>query len=241
MRKITTILFFVLTVCTSIFAQGLKKPLHLGDWIAGEDPSEFLLHRVMERTERLLEENPNGRLIVRICSPFEFYGSFVRTTINPLAASNYNQYRLIVPSEKIFIALSPNCRRGSVGSNDSPVFVYNEYWFVPENAEFQYKEIYSVSDIDYRLFESSREFLAFMKTNQSAVGLVVYSSNNTELRNRVSEMEHKLLKIGTDRFKSVRKPVYKIGSDGKLMESEDYHQKHPKLITLEIKKKKNDK
>jgi len=88
MRKIALISITVLAFCVSVLPQKMTEPKLLGSLLAGEDPSEFLLHTVMETSQYYLQDNPDGKLIIRICSSDDFSTAFVKSVFSPLSASN---------------------------------------------------------------------------------------------------------------------------------------------------------
>jgi len=252
------ILFITITagIFSTVSAQKLTELKHLGNWIAGEDPSEFLLHSVMEYSQTLLEENPEGKLIIRICSANEFSTAFIKAPLNPLAASQYNQYRLLVPYEKIFIANSSKCFEGLK-------FVFNEYWFVPKENTLEYEEIFPVNSINYKSFvvdnydytsdelkekslqaqnkdyeDNIGEFILELKNNPKTEGFIVHNSKNKRIRRNFEKVNTILKKenIGIQRVKTVIKIRLDFDRNGKLKPVKDKKAYFPALKVITIKK-----
>jgi hypothetical protein len=223
MKQIILLTTIIISILGSASAQKLTEPLYLGNFIAGEDPSEFLLHTVMEQSQSLLEENPEGKLIVRICSSDEFTTAFIKAPLNPLSASQYNQYRLLVPYERIFIARSSKC----LGKGR---YIFNEYLFVPGESKFEYEEIFPVNDINYKIFvidefdysdervksinEQNKEFekriedfVNELKNNSVTEGFIVHNSKNKRMKNNIEKVYAILQKenISLQRVKTINK------------------------------------
>lgn len=254
MKKLFLIVAIIFTISTSALAQKLTEPKLLGTWIAGEDPSEFLLHSVMEYSQSLLEENSEGKLIVRICSLDGFSAAFIKAPLNPLAANRYNQYRLLVPYEKIFIANSSKCMKGTK-------FIVNQYWFVPDGNTLEYDEIYSVNNISYKNFyvsdydfsnnkekslteqnkefaENVEEFTSQLKNNPKAEGFIVHCSKNRKMKRNIENVLviAKKEDINVERIKTIIRPKLDVNEKGKLFSIKDEGNSFPLLGVIEVKK-----
>lgn len=65
----TLILITILVFTNTVFAQKLNEPKLLGTWrLEFEDFGEFIYHKVEEIKFSYLKDNPNGKVIARICS-----------------------------------------------------------------------------------------------------------------------------------------------------------------------------
>jgi hypothetical protein len=255
LKKATFVFISVCLICSSLNAQKLNEPVLLGSLIAGEDPSEFLLHRVMEWSEEGLKVVPNGKLIARICGFDDFSTAFVKSAFSPLAASNYNimAKRIIVPFEKIFIAKSSKCTR-------EKDFVFTQYWFVPDKNTLEFDEIYPVSNITYKSFdtydydfennkykntnveekqfdENIAGFISELKFNQNAEGFIVYNSKNKTIRRNIEKVKSALRKenININQVKMVVKVRLDVDKNEKLVPIKDEKRYFPDLEVLTIK------
>ena len=255
MKRIALISIFIFVFCSSVLPQKLTEPQYLGSWVAGEDPSEFLLHRVMEYSEILLKENPEGKLIVRLCSLDKFSTAFVKAPLNLLKASAYNLFtkRIIVSFEKIFIANSSKC----LGKEK---FDFIQYWFIPDAATLEYDEIFPVNNIDYKSlwiddydFDSNKnkitsvqekefaenitEFTAQLKNNPKAEGFITYFSHSRRIKRNLEKIMTILGKenINLQRVKILMKTYLVIEKNNKLKRFKDKKEKFPSLEILTIK------
>src|SRR5436853_2136058 len=90
---------------------------------------EFIYHKVEEFASSYLEENPNAKMVARLCSrdkmSVALLGSHGLAFTLPEYAKN-----LQVPTERIFFARWSKCESKS-----------EQYWFVPENSVFEYDEM----------------------------------------------------------------------------------------------------
>ena len=253
MKRIALISIFIFVFCSSILPQKLTEPTLLGNWTAGEEPSEFLLHRVMETSQRYLEDNPEGKLIVRICSLDNFSTSFIKAPLNPLSASNYNKYRLLVPYEKIFIA-------NSAKRFEEREFIFNEYWFVPNENTLEYDKIIPVNDISYKSFvvddydsdsrkdkaveeqkkefaENITEFINELKSNEESEGFIVYYSNTKKIKRNIEKVMALLTKenVSLQRIKTAIRTNLVENKKGKWVQIKDKKETFPSLEILTIK------
>lgn len=248
MKRVILLTTIIIAICISASAQKLVEPKLLGNWIVGEDPREFLLHTVMEYSQGLLEENPEGKLIVRICSSDEFPTAFIKAPLNPLSASQYNQFRLLVPNEKIFIARSSKC----LGKGK---YIYNQYWFIPNRNTLEYEEIFPVNSISYKMFlvneyESSNigrlkdefaknveDFLNELKNNPESEGFIIHNSKNKRMKRNIEKIISLVKKAGGDlnKIKTVIKTQLYFDENGKSFPVKDEGNSFPLLATITIK------
>lgn len=247
----------LLLICLQIInAQKLAEPKHLGNWIAGEDPSEFLLHSVLEASELLLEDNPDGKLIIRICSKDDLATAFIKTSMNPLSVSGYNQYRQIVPYEKIYIAKYAGC----LGKDN---FVYNQYWVVPNKSLFKYDEVISVNKIKYSNnyleeydhdgYKSKRKnyklltkkfdkmiekFVDNLAENPNSKGFIIHNSKRKELKSNISKVIRALKEKGikTRRYTVIKKPRLEWNEKGEIYLEKNDKMNFPRFSIIEINK-----
>ncbi len=161
----------------------------VGTWTRGyDDYQEFMYHKVERFTFDYLKQNPDSRIIARLCSKksmalalasshgfaygFPRYGAFFKT-----------------PSDRFYFARSSKCPDRS-----------EQYWFVPATDKIDFDELipadkvsvkrWITSDYDAASRRSTRkdfeaylkEFIAEMKANPKALGFVI---RNLQMNNRL--------------------------------------------------------
>lgn len=253
-KKIISVTVLVLSLCFVSFSQKLSEPKLLGNWIGGEDPSEMLIHLVLEASASYLKENPNGNLVVRICSPDEFSTAIVKTTLNPLSIKNFNFYsrhQSIFPSERIFVARSSNCA-------ENVRFAYNQYWFVPKESVLESDEIYSANDIYFNNFyvfedeeknveritfeENINKFIKELKDDSKLEGLIVHNSKSKRMKQNIEKVKKRLEaeNLNLKRIKIVKAPQPEFDIENeKITLLENDKSSYPRLTTLKINKCSN--
>lgn len=214
-----TPLFFVpLAFClfvNSVFSQTPARPELVGTWRPQhEDYSEFIYHRLEAFGFFYLKENPNAKMVARLCSrksmPHALVDSEGAAITLPSIARN-----LEVPMDRIFFARWSKCESRS-----------EQYWFVPENSKFEYDEMIPAervrvnrSLVSYYENPSSqparsefekilKEFVAELQNNPKTDGFII---RNTGVSNRNIEDVLRQLrneKIEETRFQIVRKQIY---------------------------------
>jgi len=246
----------LLIVSVFLFGQDLESPMKLGALeIADGDPSEFLLHSVMEYSSGVLESYSQGKLLVRLCSRDKFERAFVKAPVSPLAASYYNQYQLLVPYEKIFVASSTKC-------GDSNGLVVNEYWLFKDKITVETDDIFSVKDISHRTFGGddwsdceaftskkrkrhclndkfttvSDNFIDALKKDQEGLGFVVYNSKSKRMRRNLKKIKARILEedMGLTRVEFIRNPVLVANSYEKTKIERNDKAEYPRLAILSI-------
>ena len=223
--------------------------------IADGDPSEFLLHSVMEYSSAVLKPYPKGKLLVRLCSRDKFERAFVKAPVRPLAASDYNQYRLLVPYEKIFVASSTKC-------GDTNGLVSNEYWLFKDEITVETNEIFSVKDISYKtfgVFEWSDcqdfsnkkrrrlclnekfsgiidDFINTLRQTDGGSGFVIFNSDSRRMRRNLEKIKKLILEedLGLTRVEFIRKPVLVANSYEKTKIEQNDKTGYPRLAVLSI-------
>jgi len=245
--RVITFSFLVLLVFlfpSAFYSQELSRPLLLGSWVAGEDPSEFLIHRVLEPSASHFAEDPHGTLVVRICTADDFHRAFVTTSLNPLSVISYNRFRSRIPEDKIFVSRSLACTNKKDSESKS------EYWFVPGGKELQHDQIVPICHINSRDFvdfvsdepgkllddqQFDRNVLAFineLKNDQSAKGMIIYSSTNEVMRRNLEKVVTLLTKEGLN-----ARRVETIKAGRLAREDQKIKEKYPQLISFSIKTK----
>lgn len=226
---------------SDLYAQESIRAHLLGTWVGGEDPSEFLLHKVIEQSVKYFEENPDGILVVRICSADVFRRAFVKTPLNPLTVVAFDRFRPGIPSGRVFVTSSAVC----VNEKDS--VPKSEYWFVPKGIELEYDEIVPICQIDSKSFANTpsdepgkrtdkqqferniRGFVAELRNNQAVKGMIVFRASNRAMKRNITSLRSQLNKERLDdRIEAIEIP---------RAISMDYKNKvkYPNLVTFSIR------
>jgi hypothetical protein len=240
MKKTVLILILLLAFGFSVFGQKMTGPKLLGS---------------LERSQFYLKDNPEGKLIVRICGSDDFSTAFVKSAFNPLAASNYNRFTqlILVPYERIFIAKSSKCVR-------EKNFIFTQHWFVPDKNTLEYDEILPVSDIFYKDFdvddydvernkytktaaeekqfaENIANFVAELKKDPKAEGFIRHNSRNQTMKRNIEKVKALLEKenVGLQRVKTLIKVRMEIDRKMKLAPVKDEKRYFPVLEIVTIK------
>jgi hypothetical protein len=216
MRKVLFIIPFAFCIfVNSAFSQKLAEPRLVGTWRLGyEDYGEFIYHKVEAFASYYLKENPNAKMVARLCSrdkmSVALVGSYGFAFTFPEYAKN-----LQVPADRIFLARWSKCESKS-----------EQYWFVPENSNFEYDEMILAERVRVnRLLVGSddnptsqpakrgfaknlKEFIAELKNNPKAEGFIIRNSGmrNRNLKAALQQLRNE--KIGKNRFQVLRKRVY---------------------------------
>ena len=216
MRKVLFITLFSFCICVNFaYSQKTAQPRLVGTWRPGyEDYGEFIHHKVEVFASSYLKENPNARMVARLCSSDKMSvalagsGGFAFTF--PEYAKN-----LQVPADRIFFARWSKCESKS-----------EQYWFVPGDESIEYDEMVLaervrvnrllVSNYDDQDAQAKREFvknlkefIAELKNNPKAEGFII---RNTGMSNRyLKEALQKLRdeKVDKNRFQILRKRSYR--------------------------------
>jgi hypothetical protein len=229
MKNLSLSLILICLLASPYFSQKLNEPELVGRWSWGEDFGEFIFHRV-QLLNYYLKENPNGRIVARICSKQRMPVALVST--RGFAFQFLNDTRSQgVPDEKVYLARTSKC-----GGN------IEQYWFVPENSNFQYDEIFLADKIPvtrlligyYEDAESKaakkefanniKQFIEELKSNPDAQGFIVGVWNNKFVSRNIQKT---LQQIKKDKDISRRT---------KIIRKKGFYTHYPELITVTIKK-----
>ena len=216
MRKVLFIVPFAFCIfVNSVFSQKLAEPRLVGIWKLGhEDYGEFIYHKVETFASYYLKENPNAKMVARLCSRDKMSVALVDSHG---FAFNFPEYakNLQVPADRIFFARWSKCESKS-----------EQYWFVPENSSFEYDEMILAERVrvnrllvgyyDNPLSQSAKgefaknlkEFIAELKNNPKAEGFIIRNSGMGN-RNLTAALRHlRNEKIDKNRFQILRRRVY---------------------------------
>lgn len=188
MKAVLLFLLLAFFVCVGeLNSQKTDRPRLAGTWSGGEDSSEFIYHKVEEFAHSFLKDNPNAKLVARICSTNAMPVALARSSaVVHRLPDQANHFR--IPAERVFFARSSKCNRGN-----------EEYWYVPGPVNIEYDDIVLsqkvrmdrwLVDYDAKAFSPSAqnefmknvgEFVAAMKKNSKTEGFLV---RNTRTRNQ---------------------------------------------------------
>ena len=216
MRKVLLIVPFAFCIFVdSAFSQELAEPRLVGTWRLGyEDYGEFIYHKVEEFAFAYLKENPNAKMVARLCSrdkmPVALVGSHGFAFTFPETAKH-----LGVPADRIFFARWSKCESKS-----------EQYWFVPDNSDFEYDEMILAERVRvHRLLvgyydnpisqparrefaKNLKEFIAELKDNPKAEGFIIRNSGMRDRNLKAALQQLRNEKIDKNRFQILRKRVY---------------------------------
>jgi hypothetical protein len=216
MRKISFITLFTFCIFINFaYSQKLAEPELVGTWRFGyEDYGEFIFHKVQAFAWSYLKENPNAKMVARLCSSDKMSVALASSDgfafIFPAHAKAFQ-----VPAEKIFFARWSKCERRS-----------EQYWFVPGNDDVEYDEMVQADRVRVNRFlegnydnpnspsarnefaNNLKEFIAELKNNPKAEGFII---RNTGMRSRYLKQalqQLRIEKIDKNRFQILSKRTY---------------------------------
>jgi hypothetical protein len=214
-----TLLFALVAIISfsiEIVSQKLTKPELVANVTndRGDDFGEFIYHKT-EILAYYLKENPNGKIIARLCSknnlPFALVSSFGFAYNFPQTAIG----AIGIPVNKVYFARSSKC-------SDR----IEQYWFVPENTSLDYDEIILAEKVKVnRLTEeyyeepnsleaktefakNTKEFIEELKNNPTSEGFII---RNIKTKSRYLQQALRQIrkeKISSNRFQVIRKKRY---------------------------------
>lgn len=216
MKKVLLIVPFAFCIfVNSAFSQKLAEPRLVGTWRLGyEDYGEFIYHKVEEFASSYLKENPNAKMVARLCSRDKMSVALVGSHGFAFTLPEYAK-NLQVPTERIFFARWSKCESKS-----------EQYWFVPENSVFEYDEMVLAERVRVdRLLvgyydnptsqpakrefaKNLKEFIAELKNNPKAEGFIIQNSgmSSRTLKEALQQLRNE--KIDKNRFQILRKRIY---------------------------------
>lgn len=212
MRRLLITLALCLFVA-SVSSQQSTKPKLVGTWRLGhEDYGEFIYHRVEAFAFVYSKENPNAKMVARLCSkdklPIALATSPGAAYALPDQAKN-----LQAPADRMFIARWSKCEAKT-----------EQYWFVPANSSIQYDEMIPAERVRVnRLLvgyydnptsqaaktefaKKQAEFIAELKNNPETEGFII--RNNGISNRQVEAVLQQLRQEQITRYQIVRKREY---------------------------------
>jgi hypothetical protein len=215
MKKVSFIFIFVFCLFINpAHSQKDNEPRLVGTWtIDYEDFQEFIYHKV-QVFPYYLEENPNAKMVARLCSSDKMSVALVNSYGFAYDFPNNAKY-FNAPINRFFFARWSKCPNKS-----------EQYWFVPENSNFEYDEMISAEKVkvnrwlgDYydnpisqpaenEFAENTKKFIAELKNNPKAEGFVIRNlkTKNSKLKKALRQIQNE--KIDKSRFQILKKRIY---------------------------------
>ena len=215
MKKVSFIFIFVFCLfINSAHSQKDNEPRLVGTWTIGyEDFQEFIYHKV-QVFPYYLKENPNAKMVARLCSSDKMSVALVNSYGFAYDFPNNAKY-FNAPTDRFFFARWSKCPNKS-----------EQYWFVPENSNFEYDEMISAEKVEVNRWlgdyydnpisqpaenefaENTKKFIAELKNNPKAEGFVIRNlkTKNSKLRKALQQIQNE--KIDKSRFQILKKRIY---------------------------------
>jgi hypothetical protein len=189
--------FVICIAVASVFSQQSTAARLVGVWRLGyEDYGEFIYHKVEEFASSYLKENPNARMVARLCSsgtmPVALADSHGFAFALPQYAAD-----LRVPANRIFFARWSRCEKGT-----------EQYWFVPENGRLEYDELISAERVRVNRL-NLKEFIAELKNNPSTEGFIILNTGMSNRRIAEALQQLRNEKVEKKRFQILRKRTHR--------------------------------
>jgi hypothetical protein len=216
MRKVLFIALFTFCFFVNIaYSQNLAEPRLAGTWRLGyEDYGEFIYHKVEEFAFSYLKDNPNAKMVARLCSNDKMSIALVGSNGFAFTFPEYAKH-IGVPADRIFFARWSKCDGKS-----------EQYWFVPENSSFEYDEMILAERVrvnrllvgyydnplsrpaESEFAKNLKEFIADLENNPKAEGFIIRNSGmrNRKLKEALQRVRSE--KIDKSRFQILRKRIY---------------------------------
>jgi hypothetical protein len=214
MKKTLILTLFAICIITNTnYSQIIIEPKLVGRWIGGEDFQEFIYHKT-EELNRHLQENPNGKIVARLCSKNKMSVALVTSNGFAFRFPWYGEI-IKIPVDRIFFARSSKCG-GKM----------EEYWFVPENTTIDYDEIILAERIKVKRLlgeyyenpnsveakkefaDQTKQFIEELKNNPKAEGFIIRNleTKNNYFRQALKQIQKE--KIEKGRYQITRKKLY---------------------------------
>jgi hypothetical protein len=229
MKEVLFIFLFVFCLpSNSAYSQKAEEPILVGTWTLGyEDSQEFIFHKVERFALGYLEENPNAKMVARLCSGDKMSVALADSYGFAYNFPNNAKY-FNAPIDRFFFARWSKCADKS-----------EQYWFVPENSEFEFDEIIAAGKVEVKRWLATdydnpnrqaaekefadylKEFIAELENSPKAEGYIIRNINmkDRKLKEALKQIENE--KIHKSRFQILRKRIY-----------ESYY---PEFMTVTIK------
>lgn len=216
-RKGTFIFLFIACFLTIFsYPQKAEDPILIGTWTKEhEDYEEFIYHRVEKFAFEYLKQNPNAKLVARLCSKEKLAAAFANSHGTAYALPRFTSL-FKIPIDKVFFARWSKCADRS-----------DQYWFLPENGEIEFDEMVGADKVEVKRWlsikffhpdrqslenefaENIEAFIRELNDNPNTEGFIIRNIDMKErnLKKALKQIEDK--KLDSGRFKILRKQVYK--------------------------------
>ncbi len=218
MKKTLILTLVAICIITNTnYSQRIIEPKLVGRWIGGEDFQEFIYHTIQE-FNRHLQENPNGRIVARLCSKNKMSVALVTSNGGasrfPWFAERFAE-NIKIPVDRIFFARSSKCGKRM-----------EEYWFVPENTTIDYDEIILAERVKVghwlggyyenpnsveakkEFADHTKQFIEELKNNPKAEGFIIRNlgTKTNYFRQALKQIQKE--KIEKGRYQITRDKLY---------------------------------
>jgi hypothetical protein len=168
-----------------------------------------------------LKDNPNGKMVARICSNDKLPVALARSVGYASNFLRHTQY-FKIPINQIFLARSAKCVE-----NTKTTHSFEQYWFVPEGKTLDADEMLPIDEVlverlvvdDYdqetkaakkQFADCTKEFIKRLKNNSEAQGFIVLTWKNKSVNRNTQEAikQLKLESINSNRFQIIKKKTY---------------------------------
>ena len=198
-------------------AQPEAKSELVGTWNRGhEDYQEFIYHKVERFTFQYLKENPDSKMIARLCSKEKTMAVALASSYG--FAYSFPRYGTFfkTPSDRFYFARSSKCPNKS-----------EQYWFVPPTENIDFDELIPAEKVSVRrwitaddhvagrqatrkeFYKHLKEFIADLKKNPTALGFVIQNRKSSARFFKESLRQIRVEKIEKARIQVIRKDIYK--------------------------------
>jgi hypothetical protein len=215
MKRLSLTTLFIFCFVIFAYAQKAAEPKLVGTWRFGyDDYGEFIYHKVEAFAWSYLKENPNAKMVARLCSGEKMSVALASSDgfafIFPAHAKAFQ-----VPAEKIFFARWSKCESRS-----------EQYWFVPGNDDIEYDEMVQAERVRVNRFlvgnydnpnspfaksdfaKNLKEFIAELKNNPKAEGFIIRNNGMRERHLREALRQLRIEKIDKNRFQILSRRTY---------------------------------
>lgn len=211
-------IFVIITICFGIslyFAQEeqLTSPKLVGTWSGGDDFDEFIWHRT-EALGFYLKQDPDGKIVVRLCSKSDFPLALVST--NGFAYSFPNTLSTQeIPISKAYFSTYSQCTPRT-----------EQYWFVPTGMNIKYDKIVPLGrvkvnrfiedyyekptsqDAENEFLQNMRSFIRVLRDDPIAKGFVISNIGTLNVKLRKALRLIRAARIDRKRYQVVGKRRY---------------------------------
>lgn len=210
---IVWLIFYSLHI--TALSQKLTKPELAGRWsYESEDYAEFA-YRVNNTFDSHLSINPNGRIIVRLCSKSKLPAAILDSS--GFAVGYFQSTKIYnLPEDKVFFATSSKCTLRT-----------DEYWFVPENTTLDYDEIVLANKVKTEYFteeydekrepqkakkefaDNTKKFIEKLHNNPKAEGFIIrnQTTKNYYLQQTLQQIQKQ--HIDKSRYHIIKQKAYR--------------------------------